>query len=208
MSTRGCIAVKKGKGWVGVYNHFDSYPTGLGQELFQALHESPDLKATAKNLLKLGDWRNVKSGGKCCYCGKTGLGQAHDITGSCLVSPKASPAEMTYPDPDCKDHQHDGVELMTYSKTMERDQALWLEWVYVIDVEHAILKVYTNARAKGEHTVKGERGDFKSPNYQWLLVENLSIKGEALDWEALDKKGGAIGDEAYDKYSPKEKATA
>lgn len=34
MSTRGAIAYRAGDGWEGVYNHSDSYPTGLGKELW------------------------------------------------------------------------------------------------------------------------------------------------------------------------------
>ena len=39
MSTRGCVAIKTEEGWRGVYNHWDSYPTGLGKELWDYLHE-------------------------------------------------------------------------------------------------------------------------------------------------------------------------
>ena len=34
MATRACIAMPKGKGWVGVYCHWDGYPTGLGNILW------------------------------------------------------------------------------------------------------------------------------------------------------------------------------
>ncbi len=42
MSTRGCIAFKskkKGIDWEGVYQHFDSYPTGLGKTIWDVLHK-------------------------------------------------------------------------------------------------------------------------------------------------------------------------
>jgi len=39
MSTRGCVAIKTKDGWQGVYNHWDSYPTALGKDLWDHLHE-------------------------------------------------------------------------------------------------------------------------------------------------------------------------
>ena len=86
MSTRGAIAVRKdgrkdGR-WVGVYNHWDSYPTELGKELWDYLHQDGiDLKQFAQDLLKYDDWRNFRDGGICPYCGKVGQGQPHSIRG-------------------------------------------------------------------------------------------------------------------------------
>ncbi|MEM3658424.1 MAG: hypothetical protein QXQ66_08445 [Candidatus Hadarchaeum sp.] len=78
MSTRGCVAVKMGNGWVGVYNHSDSYPTGLGKELWDHL-KTQDLRAFAEELLRYDDWRNYLVGGTCPYCGQRGLSQPHSI---------------------------------------------------------------------------------------------------------------------------------
>lgn len=39
MSTRGCLAIGSLYDWKGVYNHFDSYPTGLGPEVWQAIKD-------------------------------------------------------------------------------------------------------------------------------------------------------------------------
>lgn len=38
MSTRAVIARQTNDGWQGVYQHSDGYPTGLGRELWSALH--------------------------------------------------------------------------------------------------------------------------------------------------------------------------
>lgn len=40
MFTRGCVAIKTDDGWKGVYNHWDSYPTALGKDLWDHLHEA------------------------------------------------------------------------------------------------------------------------------------------------------------------------
>lgn len=194
MSTRGCIAVKQGEGWVGVYNHFDSYPTELGQKVWAELHKSKDIKATADKMLRLGDFRNYEADGVCEYCGRSGLGQPHDITGVCFDKVKDKPV-----DPDCKDHAHSPQGLIKYNKKMEKEEALWLEWVYVIDVEHAILKVFTSARDKGQHKVQSPRGAYKSSNYHWVLVTNLSVKGEEPNWKEVEDKGCKLNAIAYEK---------
>lgn len=36
-TTKGIIAVKGKKGWQGVYNHYDSYPSGLGQAIWDKI---------------------------------------------------------------------------------------------------------------------------------------------------------------------------
>ena len=84
MSTRGCVAIGTEAEWKGVYNHWDSYPTGLGEELWGHL-KGKDLKRFAEELLSYDDWRNYLSGGICEYCGKRGHGQSHTISGALYV---------------------------------------------------------------------------------------------------------------------------
>ena len=82
MSTRGCVAIGKEEGFCGLYNHFDSYPTGLGQEVWkelQKLKKKRTLDQFPQRLLAFDDWRNYLGGGVCPYCGKKGLGQACSI---------------------------------------------------------------------------------------------------------------------------------
>jgi hypothetical protein len=47
MSTRGFVGYKKNKKIKGWYNHFDSYPTGLGEEVFEKclIHNVEELKS-------------------------------------------------------------------------------------------------------------------------------------------------------------------
>ncbi|MBC7219282.1 MAG: hypothetical protein H5T49_04030 [Hadesarchaea archaeon] len=79
MSTRGCVAIKTGTGWRGVYNHCDSYPSGLGKELWDHL-KGKDLKKFAEELLRFDDWWNYLAEGVCPYCGRRGLSQPHSIS--------------------------------------------------------------------------------------------------------------------------------
>jgi hypothetical protein len=39
LSTRGVIARGMNRGWAGVYNHFDSYPTGQGRAIWASLRD-------------------------------------------------------------------------------------------------------------------------------------------------------------------------
>ncbi|KXA90372.1 hypothetical protein AKJ61_00800 [candidate division MSBL1 archaeon SCGC-AAA259B11] len=63
MSTRGCVAIKREDGWEGIYNHFDSYPTGLGADLWERLQEV-NLSEFAENLLNFTEWRDYLNGGE------------------------------------------------------------------------------------------------------------------------------------------------
>jgi len=59
MPTRGCVAVGTIDSWKGVYNHSDSYPTGLGKEIWGLLKNKykGDVKAFEKDMLEKKSWR-------------------------------------------------------------------------------------------------------------------------------------------------------
>jgi hypothetical protein len=64
MGTRGSVAWVRSNGeWQGVYNHFDSYPTQLGQEVWGALRARKfDMQALIKDLKKVKRWENLVDG--------------------------------------------------------------------------------------------------------------------------------------------------
>ena len=67
--------------WRGVYNHSDSYPTCLGQAIYdhlieQMTREQKTLAEIGESILAFDDWRNYRNGGICPYCGKI-ASQAH-----------------------------------------------------------------------------------------------------------------------------------
>lgn len=79
MSTRGFVGVGTPDQFNARYNHFDSYPTGLGAEVWATvqrfLQADRHVHGFATLLLGYTDWRQVASGGRCEYCGKIrGLG--------------------------------------------------------------------------------------------------------------------------------------
>ena len=136
MSTRGVVAVGVSENkWEGVYNHADSYPSWLGEdisaELRDWLAEGKSLKSFCEKLLQYTDWREFKNRGLCPYCGIIGRGQPHSISG-CILFASLSNQELIarelerlansddpvdkeilenikrtgFPDPECKWHEH------------------------------------------------------------------------------------------------------
>ena len=62
MSTRGCVAIKRGdKDWVGVYNHLDSYPEELGLGVWEELHslkKEGKIDEFERRLLRCVEWQD------------------------------------------------------------------------------------------------------------------------------------------------------
>ena len=56
MSTRGCVAVGVPAKWEGVFNHWDSYPAGLGKEVWKILSGRDDLRSLCDEILSAGRW--------------------------------------------------------------------------------------------------------------------------------------------------------
>jgi len=218
MSTRGCVALKTEKGWEGVYNHYDSYPEGLGAELYSYLKDrinDPEaMQKFKKELLHAGDWRNYLNGCKCEYCGKSPIGQPHSISGVLFMRKEVSDEEKYktkeelknyykkdkgldnekeieslverefeirenikntgYIDPNCKYHDHSDLEK---AMTPENSDALFIEWVYVIDIDNKKIDVLASYSLKG----------FKS--YAWSKVGELDlISQNEPDFEKLREK--------------------
>ncbi len=91
MGTRGCVAIGTDEKWRGVYNHWDSYPTGLGRRVWlhirkKWIEQGRDPKEFPKKLLEYGDWREYLNDGVCKYCGKK-LGQPCNINGIITSGP-------------------------------------------------------------------------------------------------------------------------
>jgi len=71
MGTRGAVGIGTPENFRALYNHWDSYPTGLGAEVWaEVQRRKGDLHAFAKELLEYDDWRAYGNKGICQYCGK------------------------------------------------------------------------------------------------------------------------------------------
>lgn len=61
MSTRGCVAIGMPLEWKGVYNHYDSYPKGLGRDVWNILQHMP-VDVFCDKLLKYESWAAFLAG--------------------------------------------------------------------------------------------------------------------------------------------------
>ena len=202
MSTRGCVAIARGDGWQGVYNHSDSYPIGLGKKLWGHL-QGKDLKQFAKELLSYGDWREYLNGGVCEYCGKK-AGQPHSISGVIFMGEPFSPEiqrnldRTGYRDPKAKYHEHGEGE--TDQMTDQTADPLFIEWVYVLDPGSGLVTVFGNGTAA--ELMPGQHGTWSNPmgmqeldgtvkqfgGHYWVhvLVSQFSVHGPEPDWERIE----------------------
>lgn len=157
MSTRGCVAIGNENSWRGVYNHYDSYPTGLGKDVWREVQGNYDV--FVEDLLKFTDWEEYKNKGVCKYCGRSDRGQPHSIDGvvdflfsdwcykrrleereAGTISEEGLETlenleKLGYPDPEAKWHEHTLDEQSVEEAQMTETEAspLFIEWVYVID---------------------------------------------------------------------------
>ncbi|AEJ39647.1 hypothetical protein TPY_1463 [Sulfobacillus acidophilus TPY] len=88
MSTRGFVGIGTAEQWTARYNHADSYPTGLGPDVWATAQrfwqEDHHLDGFAQRLLSFTDWRQMATDGVCEYCGQR-TGQPHSISGTLFV---------------------------------------------------------------------------------------------------------------------------
>jgi len=244
MSTRGCVAIGTPARWRGVYNHWDSYPTGLGQAVWQYLQtilkEGKTLEEFARELLTYDDWRAYLNRGICEYCGKRTT-QPHSISGAIACRRDAdfeTKAEMRryysslpawqgrdaeiealvtrewkiretiertgYPDPDQKHHEHDTRPAEEQHITSEDPDPLFIEWVYVIDLNTATFHVLAhNGQARltvpllpGEWCRKNPNGgwDYGHCTYWHELVGSFPLTSPGPNWEIVEAMPGRSHD--------------
>jgi hypothetical protein len=203
MSTRGAVGfynTKAKNSWKAVYNNSDSYIEGLGAELYTYLTENKiNLSVMKVELYNHYDYRNYLSGGLCKYCGKLTT-QPHSITVSIIDD------KMLFPDPDCLNHKHTALTEKSYilSKNAKED-ALFIEWVYIIDIDTNSIDVFVCARAKGSHKESSADGlrTWDSPNYKYSKVANIKLNEPLTDEtiKAIDKTADTMRDKANDQYS-------
>jgi len=170
MATRGCVGIVQEDGtWRGVYNHWDSYPTGLGiwvqKKLIQEVKKGKTLKQICKEILQYTGWKEYCNDGICPYCGKKG--DPYSIWGLLeigldkLESKKVKTEEeqevyqnlkaVGYPDPHRKWHEHVREPMEPperYHITKESVDSYDIEYIYLIDPTKETLTVVDTYSSK------------------------------------------------------------
>lgn len=188
MGTRGCVAVGNPNKWIGLYNHWDSYPSGLGADVWEEWKRNSNLP---EELLKYDDWRSYLAGGICEYCGKK-RGQPHSITVNEHTNRPGG-------DPDALYHKHNEGNPSEHHITNENPDPLFLEWIYILNKDerkihilaHVSMKGYKSESARSNRSTGGpfllENGywDYGHCAFKHELVYTLSMDDPEPDWSEV-----------------------
>ena len=198
MSTRGSVAWRENGKVVGVYNHFDSYPTSLAVDVWDAAHDDGGLLALVAKLQAVGDWRELESMGVCKYCGKK-TGQPHSICAE-LVMRTPDPA-IEYLDPDCNQHKHGAGKADQFDPFID---PLFMEWVYLLDPERNVIEVWSHIIAtplavkvleKAGKQLTNPVSSKQSDNpwtYAHVLVATVDVLDKEPDWHTIERGGDEL----------------
>jgi len=170
MSTRGCVAIKRDDGWVGVYNHRDSGPVYLGKKVWSYV-QGKNLKQFAEDLLMFNTWDDyILQMEACSHCDK-----------------KHGPRCI-----ECKfrERDSDGLEHIA----SDDPDPLSIEWVYVVDPERRTIDILTSQKSK--RTTCAIRGypilrddgywDYGHCAYRHARLASVHIDGEEPDWQFFE----------------------
>lgn len=152
MGTRGAYGLyKKGETKV-TYNHFDSYPSGLGEDLVQFLRQSnvkelndtfdrielidEQVKPTAEQIHHCKPWTDL------------GVSEQSEDDWYCLLRGAQGGLEA----------YRDGLKYMSDAKGFLED-SLFCEWAYVINLDENTFEVYEGY----QHTYQENRYAIKTP---------------------------------------------
>ena len=193
MATRGAVASGTLEKWTGVYNHWDSYPSGLGAEVWSEIIEH-GIDYVATNILKYGDWREYKNNGICEYCGKK-TGRAHSI--SLLPGDRELMERGEYPDPEALRHEHRDFKEDQF--TSDNITIGWMEWLYIIDKDknalHCLANIPMIIKKEGKMEIKLDDSNFQ-------LIETIEIDPNCVpDWESIEKKRNEKINDIYEKVA-------
>lgn len=200
MSTRGCVGVMTGENsWSAVFNHWDSYPSGLGSEVWKVVKRSNvKLAEFCQEMMSYNDWREFLNQGVCQYCGKKGVGQPCSISGGIIgkeTDEKAKKAkdpnyQIQYPDPDAKNHDHDNSHH--YIKSDDTEEALWIEWAYIFDLKRNSMVIFANTSLGTKKMVDGREVN----EYGYMKVREIKLSYKRTpNWKLIAKKA----DKMYEK---------
>lgn len=173
MSTRGCIARLQSRSpleFKGVYHHWDSYPSGLGQTLFQ-IRRTDFARDTAAMLRTLidqhpGGWSTI-------------VGTTFRKTAGFRERGNETQADDDAPRCYC----HGDRSSAGWVVTQRNAAGSGVEYAYVFD--GARMLVFGSFCADGAKMI----GMFGTgdENAEWRVVAEVDLDGPEPDWEQLDE---------------------
>ncbi len=160
MGTRGAIARKTKTGFKGVYHHWDSYPSGLGEMLWKCYHKwfNRDINKMLKFLIDghPGGWSTINEFAE--------TGKLARRTG---INPKGA-----YPRKEA------------WIVNEQNASGSGIEYVYVFENNKMhILSSYTARYGK----MIGAFGT-GDPKATWKVCETINLNGKEPNWNKLDEK--------------------
>lgn len=186
MSTRACVAyeVNKPDDWIGIYSHWDGYPSHLGKEIWKILHTE-------------------FIGNK----GKIGIGNKGDVENAIKafieIYVKGHEGGWSSFGVECYCHSpefvmRDGVR--SGKITSDDPDPLFLEWVYVLNPVKKTMTIYTH-KAQPKYKEKpqfksvdpvrmGKYWDYGHCAYKHEIVEVVDLTSDEPDWKKIEEKAG------------------
>lgn len=179
MSTRGAIVRSKGNGkFIGVYHHWDSYPSGLGATLFRIRngHFKGDTNAMLKVLIdEHTAWSTI-------------------VNANFAMVPAYS-ERGDQPKCYCHGERSDENTLITHKDA----SSCGCEWVYSFSKDGKFMYVLSSYRRNG-HKMIGMFG-LGDPKSVWSMIAKVDLNGKEPLWDEIREKGSRSKKEKREKMA-------
>lgn len=200
MGTRGAILIAKDKKIKGFYNHYDSYPSGLGEEVISMIQKIDKKKQWEQLKINVDKLKVVKEGTK----------PSKELQERYKKYSNLNVSERSLEDWYCLLRELQGtkyieeicagnVEHMNDGGADFVKDSLFCEYAYLIDLDKMVLELYVgfqNSPQKGNRF--GVKGDKRKDSYfPCAKLGEIPLDGISKNKEA-NKQMLAIY-EAYDK---------
>lgn len=166
MSTRGYLGIKKGRKLKGHYNHFDSYPSGLGHEVIDVINEIKKenrLKVLNETfdyiqLVEENTTPTKKQQEECQLAGVTNLMVSSKSLDDWYCLLRNTQGDLSLYINKVIPYMIDGNNFL--------NDPLFCEWAYIINLNTGKLEVYENGK-------NDLRGKFDLLNLSFEDLENM-----------------------------------
>jgi len=187
MGTRGCIARLTEKGFEGRYHHWDSYPSGLGEQLFKLYHEhfKENLDVMLKELI------DKHPAGWSTICGRDFSLKAGFLEYGKSVKSSEDYDKNKQPLCYCHGDRKEKAWLVTEKDASDSG----VEWVYAFDTQAKTMQILASYNEDGTKMI----GAFGcgNPNATWKIIKIVELDGKEPDWHCIENN---VRDESHKTY--------